>query len=228
MPEPTVTELLTDINARVTAMGDINARLTVLGEQVSDQRLEQFVSAYFDRLLTDNGDFARKMRFGQEPKLVGSKFSRWNLGKADVEFLYDVMTARGRQGHTGPSEALQNAFKDISEAYYMPEADVQAIDRQAIDNLFPRIPLTWLSDRDRALAQRGAFQDMDAYHRAMRAMDTAETGFGLQLIGAQYVGELWDAARRESRVFSLLDSFEMTAPSAYLPLRSPCSAAGLA
>jgi hypothetical protein len=59
---------------------------------------------------------------------------------------------------------------------------------------------------------------MDAYQRAMRAMDTAETGFGLQLIGAQYVGELWDAARRESRVFALLDSFEMTAPSAFLPV----------
>ena len=57
-----------------------------------------------------------------------------------------------------------------------------------------------------------------AYQRAIRAMDTAETGFGLQLVGAQYVGELWEQARQESLVFNLLNSFEMTAPVAYLPV----------
>lgn len=51
-----------------------------------------------------------------------------------------------------------------------------------------------------------------------RAMDTAESGYGSQLIGAQYVGELWEAARRESRVFALLDTFEMEHPTAYIPV----------
>ena len=37
-------------------------------------------------------------------------------------------------------------------------------------------------------------------------------------MGAGYVGELWEAARRDSRVFNLLDSWEMNAPTAYLPV----------
>jgi len=52
----------------------------------------------------------------------------------------------------------------------------------------------------------------------MRAMDTAETGYGLQLIGAQYVGQLWEAARTDMRVANLIGSFEMTAPVAYVPV----------
>jgi hypothetical protein len=72
--------------------------------------------------------------------------------------------------------------------------------------------------RDRQLAKRGAWDKTEAYQRAMLAMDTAESGFGAQLIGAQYVGELWEAARRESRVFGLIESFEMTDPTAYIPV----------
>lgn len=53
---------------------------------------------------------------------------------------------------------------------------------------------------------------------ATRAMDTAETGFGQQLMGAQYVGDLWEAARPDSRVFSLIRSFEMNDSTAYLPV----------
>jgi len=49
-------------------------------------------------------------------------------------------------------------------------------------------------------------------------MDTAESGYGSQLVGAQYVGDLWEAARRESVIFSRIESFEMTAPTAYLPV----------
>lgn len=52
----------------------------------------------------------------------------------------------------------------------------------------------------------------------IRAMDTAESGFGSQLIGNQYVRSLWDAARRESRVAALIRRFDMTDPTAYLPV----------
>ena len=51
-----------------------------------------------------------------------------------------------------------------------------------------------------------------------RAMDTAESGYGQQLIGAQYVSTLWDAARAQSPIMSLFNSFDMTAPTAYLPV----------
>lgn len=51
-----------------------------------------------------------------------------------------------------------------------------------------------------------------------RAMDTAESGYGSQLIGAGYIGQLWEAARKESVVFSQFGSYEMKAPTDYLPV----------
>ena len=51
-----------------------------------------------------------------------------------------------------------------------------------------------------------------------RAMDTAESGYGNQLIGASYASSLWEAAKPESRVAALIDSIPMNAPTAYLPV----------
>ena len=196
---------------------DIQARLEALGAAMSDQRLEQLVQQHLDKLLAD--EQTRKMRFGNDQRLIGSKFSRWNLTASDIEWLYDVLTAAQRTGlsQRGPSEELRQAFQAISEAYYLPEEQVRAIDQQAIDGLFPRIPLAWYDEADRALAAAGRWRETRAYQRAM---DTAESGYGAQLVGAQYVADLWEAARRESRVFSLLDQFEMTAPTAYLPVEA--------
>ncbi len=186
----------------------IMERLEALGQSVSEERLNQIVKTHLEGLVKDE-EFQRKMRFGRtEPKLLGSKFSRWNLNTADIEFLYDLqnglrgMPKRGGGVHTGPSEALENAFKAISEAYYLTNEQVREIDRQAIDNLFPRV-----TKHNRA-----------EYEAAMRAMDTAESGYGSQLIGAQYVGDLWEASRPDMRVANLIGSFEMTAPTAYLPV----------
>lgn len=58
----------------------------------------------------------------------------------------------------------------------------------------------------------------DAVPYRKATQNEGATGYGQELIGVQYVGELWDAARQESRVFGLVDQFEMTAPSAYLPV----------
>jgi hypothetical protein len=51
-----------------------------------------------------------------------------------------------------------------------------------------------------------------------RAMDTAESGYGSQLVGVAYNGSLWDQALQETRVFGLLDRFQMKAPTEYLPV----------
>jgi len=51
-----------------------------------------------------------------------------------------------------------------------------------------------------------------------RAMDTAEAGYGDELIGVQYVADLWDAARKQSVVFNQIQSFEMNAPQSYIPV----------
>jgi HK97 family phage major capsid protein len=184
---------------------DISDRLESIGQASSAENVRAMVKESFEGLLNDQ-EFARKMKFGKtDNELVGSKFARHNLNSADIEFAYDLLTARSRNGvGAGPSEELSKAFKAVSDAYYMDEAEVRAIDRQAIDDVFPRVPKT----RAQAIARA----------EAIRAMDTAESGYGSQLVGAQYVGDLFEAARAESRVFGLLDTFEMSAPTAYLPV----------
>lgn len=152
--------------------------------------------------------------------LSGSKFARHGLNTADIEFVYDLMEANQRSGlnPAGPSQELRNAFNEISEAQYIPQEEIRRIDKQALDNVFPRIPLVNFRGKDRYWAKRGDFDRTQLYQNELRAMDTAESGYGSQLVGAQYVGDLWEAARNQSRVFSLIDTFEMTAPTAYLPV----------
>ena len=161
---------------------DIAARLEAIGESVSEERIRGIVGEELGKLAPAE----RKMRFGGDQKIVGSKFSRWDLNSADVEFLYDMQTSlRGQRRvngsgvYGGPSEELENAFGEISDAQYMTADEVRKIDRQAIDDLFPRVTK----------------RNMRAYEAAVRAMDTAESGYGTQLVGAQYVGDLWQAAR---------------------------------
>ncbi|WP_189059591.1 hypothetical protein [Longimycelium tulufanense] len=155
---------------------------------------------------------------------MGTKYARWGLSLSDIEFLFEMQESlRGQRKvsggvYEGPSEELTRTFEAISNACYLPAEKVREIDRKAIDDMFPRIPLRWFRGGDRALAREGKYELTGAYQSAIRAMDTAETGFGKELIGNQYVGELWEAARRESRVFGLIDTFEMTDPTAFLPV----------
>ena len=68
------------------------------------------------------------MRFntGGDARLVGSKFSRYNLDAADIEYLFDLQTSltgqrkvNGGGVYPGPSEELSNAFEAVSDAIYM-------------------------------------------------------------------------------------------------------------
>jgi HK97 family phage major capsid protein len=52
----------------------------------------------------------------------------------------------------------------------------------------------------------------------VRAMDTAESGFGQQLIGAQYVGELWRAARNLDGLTQSIRQFNQTDATTYVPI----------
>lgn len=187
------------------AITDVSARLQAMPQAMTEEQVKGMVSSMVETMLTDStGEFARKMRFGQAaPELKGSKFDRWGLNIADVEFAYDLLNGAQQRGiSAGPSADLRNAFASISKAAYMDEAAVKAMDRRAIEDLFPRVPK----------AMHGTLTAQ------LKAMDSAESGFGNQLIGAQYVGDLWDSARLESRIFGLIDTFEMTDPTAYIPV----------
>ena len=214
-----------------TIMSDVQARLKSLPEHVTEndafeKRISSVVKQIMGQVQQDpNPDVYRKMSF-QSPvangKLLGSKFARHGLTASDVEFLYDlqVAVARGGNGQGGPSEELTNAFKAISDAYYLPEDEVRKIDKGAIDNMYPRIPLSWYNNADRELAAKGMWWATQAYQNSQKAMDSAEAGYGQQLIGAEYIRDLWDAARSESRVFNLIPQFEMTDPTAYYPVEA--------
>ena len=54
-----------------------------------------------------------------------------------------------------------------------------------------------------------------------RAMDTAETGFGLELIGAQYATSLWGAARNADSIVSSIRPVPLTAPNLTIPIDGP-------
>lgn len=215
-------ELLKQIHERVQALPD---------DIPTEARVQELVEQIVSDLVSDP-EFVRKMRFGTDgdKRLVGSKFGRWGLGVADIEHLYDLMRAAHDfrpQTYPGPSEELENAFQDISDAMYISQEEIQRIDKRAIDNQFPRVPVTMLPLHDQRLYGRnarfagdGPLERTTAYQRAARAMDTAESGYGSQLVGAQYVGELWVAARQQARIFNMLDTFEMTAPTAYLPVEA--------
>lgn len=152
--------------------------------------------------------FVRKIRFGRtDSLLIGGGFKPGTTA-LDIEMAYDIINAQRAFGGPGPSERLERAFRAVSDAYYLSEEEVRQQDKQAIDNLYPRRP------NNRALDELNR-QRREVHYRAM---DTLESGFGSQLVGAQYVGDLWDAARPESRVFGLIDTFEMTAPTAFLPV----------
>lgn len=208
---------------------EIYDRTQAMGEIPNEESIRAMITEQLNLVVQDD-EFVRKMRFGQggtPPKLVGSKYARWGLSIADIEFLFDLQQSlRGlkrvsRSGvYEGPSEELENTFRAITDAYYLTEEQVREMDQRAIDDLFPRIPLAWFSDEDKRHAARGDFELTKAYQQAQRAMDTAESGYGSQLIGAQYVGDLWEAARRDSRIFNLLPTFEMTDPTAYLPVEA--------
>lgn len=216
----TLEGLATEIRQQLEA---INGSVS---ERTSDEQLRRLVTEALEGL-KDDAEFVRKLRFGSDAtdlQLVGTKYARWGLSVSDVEFLHDLMQShRGnprRSGgvHPGPSEELTRTFEAISAARYLSMEQVRELDKAAIDDVFPRIPLAEFHGPDRALARAGKYELTDAYQRAIRAMDTAESGFGSQLIGAQYVGDLWEAPRKLGRIFPLIDSFEMAHPTAYLPV----------
>lgn len=208
---------------------EIHDRFDAIEESVSEEKIRAMVNETLTDLAEDE-EFVRKIRFGTEEtpkKIVGSKFARWGLDISDVEFLYDLQNAMigmrkvSSDGvYKGPSEELENTFETISEAIYIDQEKVKEMDRVALDDMFPRIPKSLFHGPDKLHAERGEYQLTEAYKRALRAMDTAESGYGSQLVGAQYVGELWEGARPQSRVFALLPTFEMTAPTAYLPVEA--------
>jgi hypothetical protein len=202
--------------------GDIKARLKALGEQIpDDQALEAKVKEHVQSLLdSDEGaEIVRKLKFGDEadPKLVGTKYARLGMSVADVEWMHDIQASLkgqkkvGSNGvHDGPSEELRNTFEAVSESKRVPSLVAKADDERHIEEMYRR----------RVLDRAGYERAMSAVGNVYGAMDTSEAGFGDELTGNQYIRELWTGARRASRVFGLIEQFDMTDPTAFLPVEA--------
>lgn len=52
----------------------------------------------------------------------------------------------------------------------------------------------------------------------LRAMDTAESGYGADLVGAQYVADMWEAARNLDTLVGDIRAIPMSAPTTYVPV----------
>lgn len=202
---------------------DIKARLDALGEQIPDDAaLESKIRDSIQSVLdSDEGaDLVRKIKFGNEsdPKLVGTKYARLGMSVADVEWLHDIQVAmRGQRKagdgggvYEGPSEELRNTFEAVTESRRVPSLLAKADDERKIEEMYRK-----------GVIDRGAYNyALNAIGQVYGAMDTAESGYGAELIGNQYVRELWAGARRESRVFGQIQQFDMTDPTAYLPVEA--------
>lgn len=200
-----VEQLTAEVRARMDAVD------STLSDATSDIRIADIVTTNFPNLMRgwmespEGTAHVRKMRFGaSEPKLLGSKYGRLGLTVSDVEMLHDITLAAHKRGlGDGPSEELRNCFAAVSEGRYEDTAVIRSRGHAQLNRM--------LHD--------GEFNDTASFERAMRAMDTAESGYGNQLVGAQYVHDLWRGAATASRVFGLFRSFDMTDPSAFLPVQ---------
>ncbi len=88
---------------------EMRQRLDAIGEDVSnkmsDVQLRAIVEPIVKELFSapDGAEWLRKLSFGQENNsaLVGTKYSRWNLGVADIEFLYELQGSLAGQKRVG-------------------------------------------------------------------------------------------------------------------------------
>ncbi len=206
-----------------TLAGDIKARLDALGaEMPTDEQLTEKIRAELAGWLeTEDGqETVRKIKFGNgsDPELVGTKYARLGLTVADVEWLHDLqvsLTGQKRPGDNGgffegPSEELKSTFEAVTKSHRVPSLLARADDERRIAEM----------RRSGQLDRRGYNSAMSAIEHVYAAMDTAESGFGAEIIGNQYVGELWAGSRRMSRVFGLIEQFDMTDPTAFLPVEA--------
>lgn len=205
-----------------TLAADITARISAISEQLptDDQITDKIRTSFAEWINTDDGkDYVRKMKFGSEadPDLVGTKYARLGLTVADVEWLHDLQVSlqgQKRVGSSGvfegPSDELRQTFDAVSKSHRVPSLLARADDERRIEEM----------RRAGQLDRRGYGSAMRALEHVYAAMDTAESGFGAEIVGNQYISELWAGARRLSRVFGLIEQFDMTDATAFLPVEA--------
>ncbi len=175
----------------------------------SEAEIQQMISSYLEG--EDGQEIIRKFKHGSDDRLTGSKFGRLGMTVADIEFAHDVLAAAKEVGKSpGPSEELANAVEALSERQVLSSRAARSQDEAHIEEM----------RRTGVLNEAGARRALSAVQQVYGAMDTAETGFGLELVGTQYVSELWRGAQARSRVFSMINQFDMEDATSLLPVEA--------
>lgn len=82
----------------------------------------------------------------------------------------------------------------------------------------PANPAPWIADATgKPIRQLTPNAIVDAASNK-RAMDTAESGFGAELVGAQYVRDMWMAARQMDSIVGDIRTIPQTDPTTYIPI----------
>ena len=124
-------------------------------------------------------------------------------------------------------EALGGAWRDEYDQRGYTRGDFEMA-RMIMGGVGPRVGLTPIDPSEEFMRAYRANVTEDKTHPAIhiadndgkpiRAMDTAESGFGSQLVGAQYVRDLWEAARNSDTLVGDIRTIPMTDPTVYVPI----------
>lgn len=215
MSESNVETLAAEVSQRLTTLldektADLATKEEVEASRLTEEEIRTMIAGYLEG--EDGQEIIRKFRHEGDPELSGSKYGRHGMSVADIEFTHDLLMAAQAAGRSsGPSEDLRNAMSALSDRKALTPRAARVADEVRLAEM-----------RDLGIIDPGAYRrGMAALDQVYgRAMDTAETGFGLELIGAQYVSNLWAGAQARSRVFSLINQFDMEDPTAFLPVEA--------
>ena len=145
-------------------------------------------------------------------ELLGELAAKVNQMPGDVSSRLDAIEKelRATKENTGIDVARKIKFQGDantkgSKFSGLTSADVQILHgimkstkggpSEELENAFQHVSKNFINN-----------SKVDAIPYRKATQNEAAAGYGQELIGVQYVGELWDAARQDSRVFGLLDS----------------------
>jgi len=177
-------------NEEETAIDRLARSVEALATQ--DEALPELVrtevQAAVAALANNVADDGKEHRAGATDRMI-DPYTREGYERGDFELA--LMIQDGARQMQGPVEINYNEEFTNAARYYIHE-DPQ-------------------SQRTRVVNEG---QNMST----ARAMDTAESGFGSQLIGAQYVNDLWRAARNLDSIVGDIRDITMTDPTTYVPI----------
>ena len=159
-------------------------------------------------------------------KIADNEAATADLVSAEVKRAFDRLElgTPSKTTRADPSDRMMDPYtadgyqRADFEMALMIQGGARQLKEGAVDLEFP--------DEFRAAAQWHIFEDpstqriyhADAKGRPTRAMDTAESGFGSQLVGASYARDMWEAARQNDTIINDIRTIVMTDPTTYVPI----------